>query len=261
WAVADGLLVVRTGGPDWYLYDPVSNAWRSLPADVHGEGDWLSALGPRVYTLTHQGIAYLDVRNLTWTRLPLDPIRPALADRTVTATSSGPVVAGYDPSQPSDLSQPRKVIADVWDGTSWRRLPPSDQLDNSFSWTGTRMVDPLPLTRTGGKVGQPPSWGPLPMGGTLDPATGTWGRLPKALTGDAHGWSTGGAGGPWFAVLGQVFNDVTGQVETLPKPDGAPDLGMSADWADGRLVVFGGVDTTQGYSGDALTDRAWIFTP
>jgi hypothetical protein len=36
---------------------------------------------------------------------------------------------------------------------------------------------------------------------------------------------------------------------------------MRADWADGRLVVFGGVDTSRGYSGDALTNRAWIFTP
>ncbi len=259
WAVADGRLVVRTGGTDWYLYDPADNAWQSVPADVQGQGYWLSGLGPRVYTPTHHGIAYLDVRSLTWTRLPPDPIRPALSDRTVTATTAGVVATGYDSTQPHDGIKPSLVLADIWDGTSWRRLPPSDQLDSSFSWTGARMVDPVPFSENGGQVN---GWGrDIPMGGTLDPATGTWGPLPAALKGDAHGWSPGGAGGPWFAVAGQVFNDDTGQVETLPKPDGAPDLDMSADWADGRLVVFGGVDTSQGYSGDALTNRAWIFTP
>ena len=259
WAVAAGRLVVRTGGPDWYVYDPAGNVWQSVPADLPGQGYWLSGLGSRVYTPTHQGVAYLDVRTLRWTRLPLDPNRPALSDRTVTATTAGVVVTGYDSTQPHDGTNPSLVIADLFDGTSWKRLPPSDQLDNSFSWTGNRMVDPVPFSENGGQVN---GWGrDIPMGGTLDPAAGTWGRLPAALTGDADGWSPGGVGGPWFAVAGQVFNDDTGQVETLPKPEGAPDLGMSADWADGRLVVFGGVDTSQGYSGDALSARAWIFTP
>lgn len=258
WAVADGRLVVRTGGPDWYVYDTGRDTWQRVAAPRTG-GYWLSGYGSRVYTPTRRGVEYLDVRALTWGRLPRDPIRPALAERSVTGTPSGLVVTGLDATKPNDGVKPSLVIADVYDGTSWKRLPPSDQTSQSFSWTGTRMVDPLPIVDPAGRIH---GWKrDIPMGGTLDPATGTWGRLPAALTGDAHGWSAAGVGGPWFAVAGQVFNDDTGQVETLPKPVGAPDLDMSADWADGRLVVFGGVDTSRGYSGDSLTNRAWVFTP
>jgi hypothetical protein len=259
-AVAGGKVVVRGGGPDWFVYDPVADQWQSVPAQtLHGQGYWLSARGSRVYTVTHHGIAFLDVRTLEWTRLPLDPIRPALTSRTVTATSLGPVVAGFDSTHLDERNQPALLLADVWDGTSWKRLAPSDQLEAAFSWTGQRMVDPTPFTENGGDVN---GWGrDIPQGGTLDPATGTWGRLPPALTGDPDGWGVSAQGGPWFAVAGQLYDDDTGQVSTLSRPEGAPDQYTAAAWADGRLVAFGGVDSAQGFSGDALSNHAWIYTP
>src|SRR5262249_47921616 len=105
-------------------------------------------------------------------------------------------------------------------------------------------------------------WGrDIPQGGTLDPATGTWGRLPRALTGDPHGWSVTASGGPWFAVAGQAYDDSSGRVYTLDRPDGAPDYAVAGAWADGHLLVFGGTDSSQGSSDRALTNRAWLWSP
>ena len=192
--------------------------------------------------------------------MPPDPVEPRLTQREITATSAGLVLTGLDSTQPNDGIQPSLVLADVYDGTTWHRLPPGDQLSNGFSWTGHRMVDPDPFTDNGGEVD---NWGrDIPHGGTLDPVTGTWGRLPAALTTEPPEWSVPAAGsGPWFTVLGQVYNDDTGEVSTLPRPDGAPDLYQSGAWADGRLVVFGGVDSSKGFGPDALTNHAWIYTP
>ena len=43
-----------------------------------------------------------------------------------------------DGPQPNDGRTPSLLLADVWDGTGWRRLPPSEQLaNNAWTWTGT----------------------------------------------------------------------------------------------------------------------------
>ena len=81
------------------------------------------------------------------------------------------------------------------------------------------------------------------------------------MTGDPEGWDLTASGGTWFAIAGQVYDDSTGRAETLPRPAGAPDRFSTAAWADGRLVAFGGADVSQGSSGQALTNRAWIYTP
>jgi hypothetical protein len=212
-----------------------------------------------VYVTAGRRVAVYDVHTSQSSLLPPDRIRPALAQRSVTATSSGPVVTGYDATQPNDGVKPSLVLADVWDGQAWRRLPPSDQLQTGFSWTGHRMVNPSPFTENGGEVN---GWGrDIPEGGTLDPATGTWGRLPGALTGDPDGWSVSADGGGWFATAGQIYDDDSGRVYTLDRPDGAPDYAVAATWAGDRLLAFGGTDSAQGFSGDALTNRAWLWTP
>ena len=265
--VADGVVVLRSAGSSgssWFTYQPDRNRWsriEGVPPDV---GDQPSAIGPRVYVPSGGRIAVFDVRTSRWSRLPRDPLRPTLAERVVTATDVGPVVTGIDSTQPNDGRTPSLLLADVWDGSTWRRLPPSEQLaGNDWTWTGTRMVDPEPFMLDGGEVD---GWGrSYPMGGTLDPATGEWGPLPAALVdppqGDARGWTVSASGGPWFAVLGQVYDDDTGQVGLLPTPDGAPDYGVTAAWAGDRLVAFGGVDTSRGYTGDALSNRAWLYAP
>ena len=194
--LADGIVVLRHAlgrGSRWYTYEPDHNRWSRIDGVPERTDDLPSALGPRVYVTSGQRVAVYDVRRFRWSLLPPDPIRPRLTQRTVTATSSGPVVAGYDATQPNDGIEPSLVLADVWDGTAWRRLPPSDQLEPFFSWTGHRMVNPTPFTENGGEVD---GWGrDIPQGGTLDPATGEWGRLPRALTGDPDGWSVSAQGG------------------------------------------------------------------
>ncbi len=110
-------------------------------------------------------------RHRAWSTLPADPNRPRLTQKTVTATSAGPVVTGYtfDTSRSIDPSTPALALADVWDGTSWKRLPPSDQLGISFTWTGQRMVDPNPSVEHGYSDGH---------GGVIE----DWGE------GGPHGW-------------------------------------------------------------------------
>lgn len=262
--VVDGRLVV--GGSQWAAYDPTADRWTVIPTG-QGVSDPMSALDGSVYAFQRGRVVVYDAGTRAWSTLPADPNRPRLTQKTVTATNAGPVVTGYtfDTSRSIDPSTPALALADVWDGTSWKRLPPSDQLGISFSWTGQRMVDPNPSVEHGysdGHGGVIEDWGrEVPTGGTLDPATGSWGRLPAALTGDPEGWDLTASGGTWFAIAGQVYDDSTGRAETLPRPAGAPDRFSTAAWADGRLVAFGGADVSQGSSGQDLTNRAWIYTP
>jgi hypothetical protein len=267
--VADGVVVLEDYSASrtrWFTYEPDHNRWFRIRQVPRGVGHGLSAVGTRVYVSRGRGVAVYDVRRFHWSLLPPDRIQPLLTTGTVTATSSGPVMTGVDTTQPNDGTEPSLLLADVWDGRAWRRLPPSDQLEGDFTWTGQRLVDPSPFTENGGEVN---GWGrDVPQGGTLDPATGEWGRLPSGLTGDPEGWSVStendgdnDSGGGWFAVAGQVYDDSSGRVYTLDRPDGAPDVAVAGAWAGDRLLAFGGTDSTQGFSGDALTNRAWLWTP
>jgi len=260
--VADGVLVlVDHGGRGsrWFSYEPDHNRWSRIHHVSVDVGDDLSAVGSRVYVSAGRRVAVYDVRRFRVSLLPPDRIRPALTQRSVTATSSGPVVMGYDATQPNDGNEPSLVLADVWDGTAWHRLPPSDQLQAALSWTGHRLVNASPFTENGGEVN---GWGrDIPEGGTLDPATGEWGRLPKALTGDGDGWSVSADGGGWFATAGQIYDDDSGRVYALDRPDGAPDYGVTGVWAGDRLLAFGGTDSAEGFSGDALSNHAWLWAP
>jgi hypothetical protein len=260
--VADGVVVLEDYSASrsrWFTYEPDHNRWSRIRQVPQGVGDGLSAIGTRVFVNRGRGVAVYDVRRFHWSLLPPDRIQPLLTAGTVTATSSGPVMTGVDSTQPNDGIEPSLVLADVWDGTTWRRLPPSDQLQSDFSWTGHRMVSPSPFTENGGEVN---GWGrDIPEGGTLDPATGVWGRLPRALTGDPAGWSVSADGQGWFATAGQIYDDDSGRVYTLDRPDGAPDAGVTGVWAGDRLLAFGGTDSAQGLSGDALSNRAWLWSP
>jgi hypothetical protein len=202
-----------------------------------------------------------DARHEAWSRLPDDSIRPALTQRVVTATPNGPVITGLDSTKPNDGAVASLVLADVWDGHAWHRLPPTGQVGGyAWSWTAGRMVDPDPFTEDGGEAN---GWGrAYPVGGTLDPRTGQWRPLPAAITEPSPSdWSVVASGRRWVTTYGKVYDVATGRVGTLPRPDGAPDYGVGAVWAGDRLVVFGGADSARGYSGDALTNRAWIWTP
>ncbi|HEY3530422.1 MAG TPA: hypothetical protein VGK78_14855 [Nocardioides sp.] len=272
---AGDLVVLRSAGTSaWFVFDPARNHWLRLRDVPKGVGGLPSSYGSLVYALAGRQVVSYDASSGAWSTLPPDPITPALRQRRVTATSSGPVVTGVDATKPHDGSVPPIILADVFDGTSWHRLPATGQIaGNSWTWTGTRMVDPEPFTLDGGEVD---GWGrAYPMGGILDPASGTWTSLPEALVnasqGDDRGWVVSAAGGSWIAVLGQVYDDSTGRLYRLDRPNGAPAYGTTAAWADGRLVVFGGTDFNEDTScrgpGSTcaqlvdLTNHAWLWTP
>jgi hypothetical protein len=264
---AGGVVILRhwrEHGSGWFGYDPRADAWSRITPPPTDVGDLPSALGSQVYAVAGRHVVVYDVHADAWTLLPADEIEPALSQRRVTATPVGPVVTGVDATRPNDGTTPSLVLADRWDGSQWRRLPPSEQLgNNAWVWTGTRLVDPEPFTLDGGDVD---GWGrSYPMGGTLDPATATWGSLPDALVnipeGGRRGWGVSASDGPWMAAFGQVYDDDTGRVFHLDQPTGAPDHATAAAWADGRLVVFGGADfDADGSSGD-LSNHAWLWTP
>lgn len=252
-------------GSAWFSYDLGQDRWESIRGVPEKAGDLPSAYGGDLYVLAGRRVARYDASTRRWTLLQADPLRPRLVERRITATPLGPVVTGLDASAPSGGENPSPVIADVYDihvdstlGL-WRRLPVTGQVaNNMWSWAGTRMVDPEPYELDGGHVH---NWGhPYPQGGILDPATGRWSPLPDALVdppqGDHDAWSLAAAGGSWFAVGGQAYDDATGRVYRLERPDGAPSYGSAAAWAGGGLLAFGGAG-----GGGETTNRAWAWTP
>jgi hypothetical protein len=261
--VADGVVVLRhwrPGAAAWFTYEPDHNRWSRIAGVPQRAGDLPSALGSRVYVTAGRRVAVYDVRRFTWSLLPPDPIRPALTQRRVTATSAGPVVTGYDATQANDGRSPSVTLAHVWDGTGWHRLPATGQLGNEWTWNGSHLVDPDPTVEDGGETNPFPH--EFPVGGVLDPRTGQWSPLPAAVTVDpGNGWGVYAAGPRRFATYGQVYDSRTGDVVRLPRPDGAPLDGAAASWAGDRLLAFGGVSYRPELTTGRLTNRAWIYTP
>jgi hypothetical protein len=258
---AGGIVVLRhwqQGGSAWFTYEPPPlDRWTRIPDVPRAIGDLPSALGSRVFATAGRRVVVYDVERGDWSTLPADRRSPRLAARRVTATPYGPVVTGIDSTQPNDGRSPSVVLADVFDGKTWRRLPATGQLDNLWTWNGSRMVDADPTVVDGGETDPFPH--AYPAGGLLDPATGKWSPLPQALSVDSgEGWGVNAPGRRWFATYGQVYDSQTGSVVRLAQPDGAADQGSAAAWTDDALVVFGGATfggTTE------LSNRAWAWTP
>ena len=262
--VGDTFVVFGDG--DWYAYDAGDDAWRTLPqppSTVQDPG-FLSAADGKVYALNKAGaVQVLDVEQDTWSALPASDLRPRLTQRTVVAAGDRIVVSGYDATKPNDGHEPSLVLADVWDGQDWTRLPATGQLSNFWHWTGERLVDLDIQTADGGEV---QGWGrAYPYGGRLDPTTGAWTALPDAPDPErdsVDGWHVNAADGPLLAGWGYVYDDSTGRWVALGSPESAVDVDQSAVWADGRLIVFGGVDEETGYQDvSGLSNDAWVWTP
>jgi hypothetical protein len=245
------------GRISWFVYDPVANQWFGIPA-----AGTPSAVGDRVYGLRQGRVVMYDAARGLWhERIPRDPIRPRLTHRQVTATPTGPVVTGYDATRPDDGSVADVVLVDVYDGTAWHRLPATDQVgNNTWSWTGTQLVDPEVGTLDGGQVD---SWDRrYPVGGRLDPASGRWSALPPAFGSETDdGWAVEAAGGQWVATSGLLYDTATGRVATLSRPAGAPSYDVTAAWAGGSLLVFGGAGDESDQLSGKPSNRAWLYTP
>jgi hypothetical protein len=250
--VADGVVVLRDWrqhGSRWFTYEPDHHRWSHLDGVPAGVGDLPSAFGTRVYVTAGPRVAVYDVRRFRWSLLPPDPITPRLTHRRVTATPYGPVVTGYAGGP--------LVVADLWDGRTWRRLTTGQTGNNDWTWTGRRLLDLQSwYLDTAGQT--PPT---RPEGGTLDLPNGGWEALPADFDrpGSGDSWGVNALGGRRSTVFGRVYDDATGSVVTLSQPGDAAEFGTAAVWADDRLVVFGG--QTLASDGARVTDRAWSWTP
>lgn len=250
-------------------YDASDDAWTVHPAlDGAPEYGRLAVVDDRVVVVADERRAgepsghVFDPQAGTWSSLPEDPLGPAF-DRVPTATPAGLVLTGHDLVPNPGAEEPSLVRAALLDPRSsrWTELELGEQLGGwQWAWTGRRMVDPTLGSANGGEEN---NWGrDVPMGGVLDPATGTWGPLPNAPElADNHGWGVEALGGPLSAVHGWVYDDRAESWTLLPPPPGAPPEPGSAVWADERLIVLGGVDPDRGMTVEALTDGAWMWTP
>jgi hypothetical protein len=115
---AAGVVVLRheTAGraASWWRYDVRDDTWtrmRQVPARLSEP----SAFGSEVYALSGRRVVVYSVQLGRWTRLAPDPLRPVLADATVTASRAGTVVTGR-------TTAGHRLVADRWNGLRWRRV-------------------------------------------------------------------------------------------------------------------------------------------
>lgn len=229
------------------LAPPTRIGWASLVADAQGETPRLVVASGSDENGVEPDQAY-DPASGKWSVLPPNPLRPSF-DRTLLSTSSGLVLTAKPIAPGGGPADPALVHAAVLPpgATEWRTLPPAeDQLGGwSWTWSGTRLVDPTPGGADGGKVN---NYGrTIPFGGALDPATGTWSHLDDVPDEYSGGWSVEALGGRYSAVQGWVYDDGDASGDgrgwtRLDRPEGAPPEPGRAVWADDLLVVVGGSD-------------------
>ena len=102
---------------------------------------------------------------------------------------------------------------------------------------------------------------------TSDLATREWSRLPDAPAERSGGWPVEALHGPLVAAEGWLFDDASESWTRLPRPQDGPETPGPAVWADGRLVVYGGVewgsDGTVGNASpkDVWSTAVWAYQP
>jgi hypothetical protein len=100
----------------------------------------------------------------------------------------------------------------------------------------------------------------VPHGGTLDPRTGRWGRLPHPPAPFTGGWNVYARDRSLSAIDGWIYDDSTRTWTRVPRPSGAPLRPGDALWAGRRLIVVGGTSPAPGLTTSKLTKRAWVLT-
>lgn len=226
------------------LDPPTAPAWSSLVAD----GDRLVVASRSDENGLRPDQVY-DTTTRIWSMLPADPLRPSF-DRVLSATTSGLVLTAKPMVPDGGPEDPAIVHAAVLSpgAEEWRSLPPAEnQLGGwSWTWTGSRLVDPTPGSADGGEVN---NYGrTIPYGGALDPAAGTWATLagtPEEFTG---GWPVEAPGRRYSAVQGWIYDDGAPSRDAgrgwtkLARPRGAPADPGTGVWIGDVLVVAGGAD-------------------
>jgi hypothetical protein len=257
-----GTLVVVGNHGSWHAYDVETDVWRDLPkAPVPLQAGELSALDGKVYVLGIGNVVQvLDLASAQWSTLPQRVQQPRINAQHVVATPEGIVVIGLDATVSNDGTVPSWLFAEVYENGEWRRLERSDMTGGyAWHWTGERLVSADLDCVDGGEVD---GYGRcVPLGGILDPGTGTWAELPDPPEIGTGGWSLEVADGPTMTTYGYVYDDSTGAWAKLPQPHTAPDYDVAAVWADGSVIAFGGIHSGQGWDEDALSNKAWSWTP
>lgn len=242
------------------VYDGSDDAWSKVPPPPGpADGFWsLSRVGDKIAAVRGQqreqyaADQLYDPASGTWAALPRDPLVPSGGRQLVDTPHGVVLVGGPDVPNPGAGSNPSLVRAAVLDLQTmiWRRLPDSEQLGGGFTWTGTRLVAPN-LGRSDGAAAEDISdYGRYyDNGGTLNPVSGMWGRLPNAPEEMSGGWSAYAIDGPRIAAGGYLYDDAKERWTPIPKPDGGPDSPGSAVWAGDTLLVFGGRDHNENETG------------
>jgi len=246
-------------------YDADRDRWQthSMP---HDSGRSLIATDKAVIVLSDSNeneaspdYLYTPTAN-TWTRLPEDPLGPAL--RRGVWTPHGLLLSACDAStvNPDDAGWPHPLQAALLepDLRTWRTLPTFAQASGgALSWTGKRVIDvaygtstPRPDTGTGQ---------PLPNGGALTLPAGKWSALPQPPPSGDKGavWRINAIGGPLVSWAGLLYDDRSGSWSTLEPPAEASDTPGASVWAGGDLLVLGGLDATH----DHRIPTMWRFHP
>ncbi len=255
-------------------YDAVKDRWseHAVPGTAP---DWLTltADGRRLVLTSgsdeeiRQPDRVLDTRTGTWTTLPDDPFENSF-DRGITATAAGLVLTAREMDSSGNPADPGLVRAALLPrgASTWTRFRDSDQLGGGrWTWTGHRMVDP---TLGGADGGETNNYGKtIPFGGVLDPATGTWSRLPKAPAEGSRGWPVDASDGAVIAAGGWLYDDAVGGWTALSRPKDAPPTPGVAVWARDTLLVLGGTDWDAADEPDEYTAKRiystglWAYRP
>lgn len=246
-AAVVGARLFIASGQTLLVWDSIEDSWQEVRAPRDAGQSLLVADGDQLLLASgsdEHGARpdhVLDTSTGEWTTLPEDPLKPSF-DRIIASTPHGLVLTAKPIGSDGGSADPALVHAALLAPreSEWRTLPPSDQLGGwRWAWTGKHLVDP---TLGGADGGQVNNFGRvIPFGGRLDPATGTWSRLPGAPD-ERGGWPVEAPGGPLIAAEGWLYDDNTGSWTRLPRPDDAPAEPGPGVWAGRVLVVYGGAD-------------------
>ena len=175
--------------------------------------------------------------------LPDDPFALSF-DRSITATDEGLVLTAkaigrrWQPGRPRP--GPRRPAAARVRPVARAARRATSSAAGAGRGPAKRLVDPTLGGADGGEVN---GYGrTIPYGGALDPATGTWSRLPDAPREQTGGWPVEALDGPVIAVEGWLYDDAAGTWDRLRRPKGAPPEPGVGVWAGDTLLVLGGTD-------------------
>lgn len=265
-------LVVGLPAGGWLVYDASADSWRRVrvPGGVSGPA---AASGDTVLALDGTQIWAHDLATRDWSRIPADPLVPVLAAPLVFATRDGVAVSGVDRTS-TQVGDPVVQLVDVWDGSEWRRLPATRQIEQFTFGDGARLVGVWAGRSDGSATKAWHGW--FSYGGVLDLATGSWTPLAPIPAPARDAFPLAGSflpsgtfeqdapvhGGSWFFFRGLAYDAEGGRWWEPGRPEPELDYGISGTWAGDRLVTFGGYDEAAGLTNpQGLSNEAWLWSP